>query len=214
MPTSTAGKTPSRPGRQRGFTYALVLVAVLLVGILAQRAEISNARRLQVDREQELLFRGLAYRQAIAHFHAALGRYPRTLDELLKDPRGHRTYLRQLYHDPMAEPARETAGAAAGWRLLRAADGGIAGVASRSAQEPIKKANFPPGLEAFEDARSYAQWLFEHKAVRSGAQAVAWHPSRSGRDLVDGLMFHLDTNVADMNKSRWPSNSQNPWRRG
>ncbi len=215
MPISTAGKTPSRPGRQRGFTYALVLVAIFLLGIASQRAETSNTRRLQVDREQELLFRGLAYRQAIAQFHAALGRYPRTLDELLKDPRGQRPYLRQLYRDPMAEPTRDLSGAAAaGWRLMRAADGGIVGVASSSTQEPIKKANFPPGLEAFEDARSYAQWVFEHKALRPRTPALARRMPCERPGLTDVVISQLVTNNATADECSKLTDVQSQWRRG
>jgi type II secretory pathway pseudopilin PulG len=140
----------------------MALVAIVVVGIFAGVANLATSRIVQADREEELMFRGQAYRKAIQHYYAVAGRYPRTLDELLKDPRSaHRTYLRAVYGDPMAsgEGEKKENG---GWRLLRAADGGIAGVASRSKQEPLKKANFPLGLEAFENASSYSEWVFEY----------------------------------------------------
>ncbi len=172
MPTSTAGRTPrpapskagraSQRTRQRGYTYAMVLVAVVLVGIFAGVANLRTARVVQADREAELLFRGQAYRKAIASHLAATGRYPRDLRELLRDASlSGRAHLRTLYPDPMAD-ATERAAADSGWRLLRASDGGISGVASRSRGEPLKKANFPAGLEQFEGAGSYADWQFEH----------------------------------------------------
>ena len=161
MPTSTAGKTPNSRARQRGFTYAMVLVAIVLVGLFAGLANLTTTRIVQADREAELLFRGQAYRNAIARYHALAGRYPRTLQDLLQDPRlAQRTHLRALYPDPMAEPAERAL--EGGWRLLRARDGGIAGVASKSRQEPLKKAHFPPGLDKFEAARTYEEWLFEY----------------------------------------------------
>jgi len=48
------------------------------------------------------------------------------------------------------------------WRLVRSIDGGIAGVASASADEPLKQANFPPQLERFTGARAYSEWIFEY----------------------------------------------------
>lgn len=173
MPTSTAGNPRSSLSRERGFTYAMVLVAMVLIGIFAGVANIATSRIVQSDREEELMFRGMAYRSAIQRYYAAAGRYPRSLDELLKDPRfAHRTYLRASYPDPMADKDGEKSENGA-WQLVRAADGGIAGVASRSRQEPMKKANFPPGFEKFDDAKSYSEWIFVYEPRPSGtAKAV------------------------------------------
>lgn len=182
MPTSTAGKPRNSLNRERGFTYAMVLVAIVLVGIFAGVANIATSRIVQADREEELIFRGMAYRSAIQRYYAVAKRYPRSLDELLKDPRfAYRPYLRAPYPDPMAADAmvkgQGEAGENGGWRLVRAADGGIAGVASQSRQEPMKKANFPLGFEKFEGAKSYAEWGFIYDprpraAIQSAANAV------------------------------------------
>jgi type II secretory pathway pseudopilin PulG len=173
MPTSTAGKLRARASgkRQRGFTYAMVLVAIVVVGILAGVANVATARVVQADREDELLFRGMAYRSAIQRYYAVAGRYPRTLDELLKDSRfAQRPYLRARYPDPMADRAQASGrDESGGWQLVRAGDGGIAGVASRSKRAPLKKANFPPGLESFDGAQRYAEWVFEYSPLPPGA---------------------------------------------
>lgn len=180
MPTSPAGRRPPNKG-QRGFAYALVLVAIVLVGIFAGVADQRTTRILQADREAELLFRGQAYRQAIARYHTVAGRYPRSLRDLLKDPRlAQRTHLRTLYPDPMAEPA-ERAAEDGGWRLIRAPDGGIAGVASKSRQAPLKQANFALGLERFEGAQRYDEWVFDYTArpaagVRPPTPSSMLHP--------------------------------------
>jgi type II secretory pathway pseudopilin PulG len=152
MRTSRAGKPPSK---QRGFTYAAVLAAVVIVGIAAEVGHVSTTRIVRVDREAELFFRGDAYVRAIGAYYRAHGAYPRALADLVDDPRApSRRHLRALYADPMAK-------ADEGWSLIPAPDGGIAGVASRSAETPLKRANFPARFEAFEGAESYREWAFE-----------------------------------------------------
>ncbi len=128
MRTSPVGKAPNR---QRGFTYAAVLAAVVIVGIGAEVTYLSMARIVQADREAELLFRGQAYHRAIESYYRANGSYPRALEDLLKDPRfPSRRHIRVLYEDPMAKGKD--------WLLIRASDGGIGGVASSSMDKPIK----------------------------------------------------------------------------
>ena len=139
---------------QRGFSYVMVLAAVVIVGIVLEAAQLTTWRTLQVDREAELLFRGQAYRNAIRNFYQSNGAFPRSLEDLLKDPRStSRKYIRELYVDPMRKGE---------WTLVRASGGGIAGVASTSREEPLKQANFPPELEKFAGAKSYADWIFEY----------------------------------------------------
>jgi type II secretory pathway pseudopilin PulG len=165
MPTSTAGKRRRANSRavERGFAYVMVLVATVIIGILAGVANVAVSRTMQAEREQELLFRGMAYRNAIQHYYAATGRYPRSLHELLKGSQlVQHSYLRALYPDPMAEQAGGMKPENGGWRLLRSVDGGISGVSSGSQREPMKKANFPLGLEKFEDAQHYSAWVFDY----------------------------------------------------
>lgn len=156
MPTSIAGK---RRSNQAGFSYAMVLAAIVVVGILAESAHETTWRVVRADREAELLYRGAAYRRAIADFYQSNGSYPRDLDDLIKDPRSpSRRYLRARYPDPMASGDDKE------WALVRASDGGISGVASRSTDEPLKKANFPKEFEKFAGAKSYQDWIFEYVA--------------------------------------------------
>jgi type II secretory pathway pseudopilin PulG len=156
MPISTAGNPINK---QRGFSYILMLVAVIASGIMAGTASVPTSRLLAAEREQELLFRGLAYRNAIRNYYVTARRYPRSLNELVKDSGfAHRVYLRALYTDPLSP------GSKGEWKLIRAADGGISGVASRSTATPMKQANFPDGLENFAGATTYADWVFEYSA--------------------------------------------------
>ncbi len=158
MPTSIAGKP--RNNSQRGFTYVMVLVAVIVLGIISGAASLYSSRASQMDREAELLFRGMAYRNAIRDYYESGNprkTFPRSLDELVRDPRtgANKSYLRKLYKDPMSKGKGE-------WTLIHAMDGGIAGVASTSTDAPLKTGNFRAGLEKFENAKSYAEWVFEY----------------------------------------------------
>src|SRR5262245_65238120 len=86
--------SPSR--RQLGFTYLTVMfVIAILLGGLAIVGETweTSARR---EKEAELLFVGNQYRRAIGLYYAStpgvVKRYPRTLEDLIKDPRQPNTH--------------------------------------------------------------------------------------------------------------------------
>jgi type II secretory pathway pseudopilin PulG len=143
--------------REGGFTYLTVLfIVAILLGGLAMVGEMweTSAKR---DKEAELLFVGNQYRKAIARFYegtpGGVKRYPRTLDELLKDPRQPSTqrFLRRLYPDPFG---------ATEWGIVKAPDGGVAGVYSLSEEKPLKTANFRLRDAGFDGAQRYADWKF------------------------------------------------------
>jgi len=156
----------ARQGRRdSGFTYTVVLIMLIALGLAAGTATQVGSQRVQAEREAELLFRGQAYRHAIKSYYESAAEtvppsaraLPRTLDDLLKDPRfQHRRHLRALYPDPLAPRAEGSDG----WRVLRAEDGGILGIASHSRAEPLRRANFPAGLEGLAGARTHADWQF------------------------------------------------------
>src|SRR6266702_3934347 len=154
MRISRAGKPNSQPG----FSYAMVLAAVVIAGIVIEAARVTTWRIVRADREAELLFRGQAYRNAIASFYQSNGAFPRSLEDLPIDPRSaSKRHIRALYPDPMSQGEKRE------WRLIQAAGGGgISGVASASTEEPLKQANFPKEFEKFTGAKSYSEWVFEY----------------------------------------------------
>jgi len=136
-----------------------MLAAIAILAVSAQALTTLNSHVVRAEREAELLFRGQAYRNAIARYvrtgpdHSL----PRNLTDLLNDPRfPHQHYIRTLYPDPMTADGQ--------WSLVRGDDGGILGVASTSRARPLRHANFPPGLEDFAGAASYADWVFQFKS--------------------------------------------------
>jgi type II secretory pathway pseudopilin PulG len=149
---SKAGPTD----REGGYTYPAALILLVAVALAAQAAQIPVSGRLQAEREEELLFRGLAYQNAIASYWDAGApnpSLPAQLEDLILDPReeGLR-HIRRLYEDPMPN---------GGWRLIRAPGGGISGVVSTASGTPRRTAYFPEGLQDFESAGSYGDWRFE-----------------------------------------------------
>jgi type II secretory pathway pseudopilin PulG len=156
----------------------LVLVTVVVLGITATAAQQLMSRQAQVERERELLFRGMAYVAAIASYYEAgmtVKTMPRNLEDLERDPRHvQKRHIRRLYSDPLG---------AGEWTLLRDGAGGIRGVASKSTGQPSKRAHFPVGLEAFETAETYADWRFEFhpEAINhSTARKMLGDPGKPG----------------------------------
>lgn len=144
-----------------GFTYVGLLITIVLMtsalALVAPVWELANRR----DKEAELLFIGGEFRRALAAY-AKLGssdadRYPKTLEDLVKDPRfaGNRRFLRKVYGDPMTNSTD--------WGYQRDALGGIIGVFSKAEKEPIKQTNFRAADKDFEGKTKYSEWVFTDK---------------------------------------------------
>jgi len=154
---------------QRGFTYLTVLfVVAMMAGGLALIGEVwqtSNAR----EKEADLLHAGNEYRKAIERYYlSGPKQYPKTLADLLKDPRqpGTVRYLRRLYPDPITGKDE--------WGLVKSNDGGIAGVYSLSEDAPLKTGGFAVRDASFEGKGKYSDWQFIYaSAAAAGAKPVA-----------------------------------------
>jgi type II secretory pathway pseudopilin PulG len=139
-----------------GFTYIAALVIVVIMGILLGAVGQSMRIIMQREREKELIFRGLQYRDAIEKW-TKKGPMPlKDIKDLLKDPRsanGERL-LRKLYKDPMTGEDL---------KVLTDPNLGIYGVASTSNDAPLKKSNFPDILKDLEGKEKYSDWQFVYK---------------------------------------------------
>ncbi|MFC5475716.1 type II secretion system protein [Paraherbaspirillum soli] len=145
--------------------YIAVLLLVTAVALFATGAAQVWAKQRQRQQEQELLFIGDQYRQAIAsYYRSATGsRYPRTLAALLSDDRVPYTlrHLRKLYRDPMTGDTE--------WGLIKSPDGGVMGVYSMAEGAPQKQGGFPSGYEGFAGQSSYKEWAFVHVPAAPGS---------------------------------------------
>ena len=164
--------------KARGFTYMTVLfiVAIIATG-LALTGEVWQTSTMR-EREAELLFVGNQYRRAIQRYYlnGPQRQYPRSLEDLLKDPRqpGTVRYLRRIYPDPITDKD---------FVLVKAPDGGILGVNSESEAAPIKQANFKLRDRTFDGAQKYSDWkfIFQPAAAKPGAAAKPAAPSTPGQ---------------------------------
>jgi type II secretory pathway pseudopilin PulG len=154
-----------------GFAYLTVLfIVAIMSGGLAMIGEVWHTAAVR-EREAELLHIGHEYRKAIERYYLAGPRqYPRNLSDLLKDPRqpGTVRHLRRLYPDPITGKHE--------WGLVKAPDGGIAGVHSLSEDKPLKTGGFALRDATLEGKGKYSEWQFGF-APAAAAKPVAKPPA-------------------------------------
>ncbi|NNF24155.1 MAG: type II secretion system protein [Rhodobacteraceae bacterium] len=138
-----------------GYTYVSVLIVLVALALAAQTTWIPPGTEAKRAREAELLFEGMAYRDAIGSYWRAEPEdpaYPASLDDLLDDPRAPGTrHIRRLYGIEAGPPR---------WTEAWNAEGRIEGVILQIEGTPLKTAGFAPGLEELEDAERYSDWVF------------------------------------------------------
>lgn len=146
--------------RQNGFAYLFMLFLIALVAISALAvATLGHYSAVRSD-ELELLRIGAEFRRALASYRSAAEphAYPQSFDDLVSDQRSgvEVRHLRRIYVDPITR-TRE-------WGLVM--DGGhIIGVHSVSSRVPLKTSGFRGPDRSFEDAGSYADWIFHPAGV-------------------------------------------------
>jgi type II secretory pathway pseudopilin PulG len=97
---------------ERGYNMVVLMVLVTVLNVLVAAALPAWSAVIQRDKEQELIFRGLQYAEAIRVFQKRFGRLPVRLEELVEvEPRS----IRRLWEDPLTGEAR--------WGLIFAGTG-------------------------------------------------------------------------------------------
>ncbi len=147
-----------RVGRQHGFTYVWLLVAIAILSIGLAAIGPSWSDQANRERERELLRVGALYAGAIAAYYAASPgsqkQYPLQLEDLLSDTRmvGTVRYLRKLYPDPL-DPSRP-------WGVVLDGSGRIRGIHSQSTGTPLRVEALDLGSTVLPAARRYSDWKF------------------------------------------------------
>jgi type II secretory pathway pseudopilin PulG len=176
------GSRPRRTGG-RGFTYLGVMFLVALLGLTAAMASVVWSTEQQRADERELVFVGRQFQAAIERYRQrpasannpdnraeASTRYPRQLEDLLRDDRTVQAdrHLRRIYIDPMTRRPE--------WGLIRAADGGIVGVHSLSERKPMAGTLLAATFVLDPTARAaatYRDWRFVAPSAGLPASAPA-----------------------------------------
>ena len=174
-PRHTTAIAPGLRRYARGVVLLAFLLALALGGVTLMAATDVWSLSRQRAREQELLFVGDQYRQAIQRYYfgapPGTGRVlPASFDDLLEDNRYPRPvrHLRRLYPDPITGNAE--------WGVVRIGQR-ISGVYSLSEKAPVKQAGFAPDDEMFSGKTSYRDWIF---AVSASGQPVTANPASPG----------------------------------
>ena len=83
--------------------YALLLVVFLLALLVVGTMSISLRvlTQGQREKEQEMIWRGKQYTRGIKLYYRKLGRFPNSMDDLVKPKVGNLRFMRQAYKDPM-----------------------------------------------------------------------------------------------------------------
>ena len=145
-----------------------VLIFIALFGAISAAVVSAGAALARRAAEEDLLFVGSQFRNAIrSYYESGAGglRYPLSLEDLLRDKRfpGVTRHLRRIYPDPLT--GRDD------WELMRSPEGGIMGVASKAPGTPLKTENFAPEFEQFRGKSRYSEWVFTF--VPTAAPAAA-----------------------------------------
>ena len=159
---------------QSGFTYIGALFIVLLISLNLSLASVLYSFNLQREKEQQLIFIGNQFQQAIANYYfkspGVVKRYPQNLNDLMTDNRFVNTqrHLRKIYKDPMTGKTD--------WGLVKSHDGGIMGVYSLSEQKVLKSSNFGEKNRALENKTIYSDWKFIYEPIVIEAQHTITPP--------------------------------------
>jgi type II secretory pathway pseudopilin PulG len=92
---------------EAGYNLVVLVMVIAVMNILVAAALPLWSQAIRRDKEEELIFRGLQYAEALRVFHNRFQRWPTRLQELVEvKPR----CIRQLWKDPMTEDGK--------WQLI------------------------------------------------------------------------------------------------
>lgn len=90
-----------RKAREQGYALLLVIFIATMLLIFATIAAPNIKTEGQREKEKEMIWRGRQYARAVKLYYRKMGRFPTSLDDLVKPKVGSLRFLRQAYKDPM-----------------------------------------------------------------------------------------------------------------
>lgn len=91
----------SRKPEDRGYALLFVLFLMALVIIGASAAALDQLTEGRRDKEAVMIWRGQQYQRAIGLYYKKFGRFPTSIDNLVKVQNGEVRFLREAYRNPM-----------------------------------------------------------------------------------------------------------------
>ncbi len=165
----------------------MALIMLVVVSLAAAAASVHWGLEATRQREEQLLFVGDQFREAIRSYrdHGPAGRppaYPEHLEDLLEDTRfpAPVRHLRRIYSDPLTGRAD--------W-VLEFFEGRITGIHSAASGTPNRHGGFLGADRRFANARTYADWRF------------------SAMDAVSSVVAQGESNAAAPNAASSSSDS-------
>jgi len=102
---------PIRRGRQGGYAILLVLFFVTILLLLTISVAPNILTQGRREKEQEMIWRGKQYARGVKMYYRKTGKFPNSMDDLVKPKLGSLRFMRQAYKDPMN-------GKDGDWRLI------------------------------------------------------------------------------------------------
>jgi len=154
--------------------YALLLVvffaSILLIGTMSIGLRtLTEGRR---EKEQEMIWRGKQYTRGIKMYYRKLGRFPNSMDDLVKPKIGNLRFMRQQYTDPMNNDDGS-------WRFIYVGPAGqLIGSLKPQNQNPLGGVTGPTGAGTF--GQSNGTSAFGSSSMSSFSQSSTPGSSSSG----------------------------------
>lgn len=102
LSSSSLSRERGRAG-EGGYNMVILIVAITVLNIVVAAMLPLMSTQIQREKEEELIFRGFQYAEAIRIYHARFQQYPVKLEQLLEaKPRS----IRQLWKDPMTKDGK------------------------------------------------------------------------------------------------------------
>lgn len=196
----------SRGRAAAGYTLVVVGLLTAMIGIALAVVLPKWSTVLQREKEQELIFRGMQYAEAIRVFQQRFNRLPTSLDELIEvDPRS----IRQLWEDPMSEDGR--------WELVRERGRRARGTGSGPDDEPGRRGDRDRSDRETDDGPAETESEDEEtlgpiRGVRSGASGESFTTFNGQSDygsweftidMVPVPQRHPETGILTRARSDW-----------
>ena len=96
---------------QGGYAILLVLFFVTLLLLMTMSVAPNILTQGRREKEKEMIWRGKQYSRAVKLYYRKNGKFPTSMDELIKPSIGNMRFIRQAYKDPMNAKDGE-------WRLI------------------------------------------------------------------------------------------------